>query len=430
MCKVRAILMLSFLSVAAGCGACPEPVARVCPDRFQPSGSPDLGDASREPGGCGLVDRENALANPCGLASAACRWTEPFRFGTFPQGYALAATDEEVALAVWSGTTTAGPGCLRFARYGADLSTIMQSGCLGPTDATGVWLAATPSGWLAMIGPRSMPTDETSVQIFRLEQGGARMAPAHRIEASYRRIGSGLHFGGTLVQRPGAGPLAVWVDGERMVALMLREDGTPAGEPIQLSPSAPIVLGGAFVGDGFLLLRPGEQGLLLTHVPLEGGPPSDAHVAAGPGDMGSARLAWSRQAGYVMYRRDRRAFVVPVSSAGTALSEPAEIESPVDAAVFGPIAGIGDDVAILERDHGPRNALGEESPLRIVRVRGTTAVTPLQPVTGHRFPTYRDWYGIASMGEDVVVGWSATRCTSQYVALARLPLAVVSAPGQ
>jgi hypothetical protein len=434
---MRSTTALVTASVAvwfAGCGgARPAPLtAPDCPPCERGCGPAyDGSDAAREPGGCANGDRDIAADSPCALSSLGCRWTEPFRLSTFPRGYAVAATSEEIALAVWSGTTTAGPGCLRIARYRASLEPVSLSGCLGPESLDALSFAPSPSGWLVMV----LETERGGgrrVTVHRLAPGGTALEPAFSRPASHARLEDGnLVNVAALVARPDGPPLAIWNDGPTFLAAVLGPDGALAGPPTPLAPADPVLFGSGWTGEAFALLRYAQGHLVLTRVAADGAVATDHPLpveAPRRPAHGEASFAWAGRAGYALFEHDDVWSIVAFDESGRVLRGPVALEPPVRYARFGPVAPIGGDALVFERDSGPLHAATTPSPLRVRRFGAGGLLSPLVEVTRDPFPSYRDWFAAVPMGSDTLVAWSATRCTSQYVALARLPAARTLVP--
>jgi len=217
---------------------------------------------------------------------------------------------------------------MMFARYRAtDLTTIMTSGCLGPTDPYDLSLVRSNGTWLlGMHGWSSPSVGPYDFDVYRADDGGAHLVHTvslHPTEYIKRQEnGGGPIFVSTrLVERRHGGALALYTDELVTHAILLRADGTPAAKTIELSASAPYVGGAVAVDGAVLVLRyrafAGYSDLdpssaFITRI-TDDGTASDVSL---PLDSGTATLVDGEVNPAVMIQTNERTEIAPLSSDG------------------------------------------------------------------------------------------------------------------
>jgi hypothetical protein len=204
---------------------------------------------------------------------------------------ALAASDTELGF-VWQEAGT----WLHFTRLRPDFTVLSDTACIGPAvSAWQVALAATPTGWLIA---ETDAVHATPIYLFSLDAAGI-LRGTLPMGVQAREV--------HLIQRPGGGPLLLWVDPvqffgtEGMLhAQLVADDGVPVGAETRVAPVQPGSVTGVFTGAGFELAAEVDvvvamdlRAIQLFYVGLDGSLRTDAHTTTHNWFASPSVIAWS-----------------------------------------------------------------------------------------------------------------------------------------
>jgi hypothetical protein len=338
---------------------------------------------------CGFDARGcDACARGTGVAGCVSAVPEVGR----PMALALAANDQEIALAWLDGATDAERSGLRFARFHPDLSRLSLSDCFGPAAASQVALATTPTGWLLAV------TAPDGAHVLALGPDGAPSGQDRLIPGAKDPL---------LVARSTAGPLLYWTATGKTFVVLLRSDGTEETDVAEIFPYAIDASAAVFTDDGFLIASRLAQ-LVITRIGADGRVASQMTIQSSLMPNGYAPgLAWSGSEAAVVYDVGD-SVTSPSSTAwlrigrdGTPAGAPTILGAFPSAPSPPPsaskrLASVGAQVIVLSRSDTAIEATK-------VDAAGVT-VTPSFPVTHD--PSFVRVTALAKRGSDVIAAWT------------------------
>jgi hypothetical protein len=303
---------------------------------------------------------------------------------------ALAASDTAVAVA-W----VAGPqaqGGLHVSILAADLSVTAQVGCLGADDVQAVAIAATPSGWIVAAQTAA------GVALYPLRADGTPVGSANVVAGAATPI---------LAQRPGGGPLLVWVTKQSNAFAALLDEGAGVGTAVPLfgggSITEPQYGSAVYVGDGFLVALRTNNGASVAHLSLDGTLGASHSVGA---DTEYPQLAWTGSEARVTFGSfggTAAVDLVRLDATGAAIGAPVVVGSTPQYYDPAPVVSVrGDSVVLLPgytggtavASHVDVGRFGSDGqavyPAYVLGLGGTDRITQ---------------YRLAVRGSDVVAAW-------------------------
>jgi hypothetical protein len=302
---------------------------------------------------------------------------------------ALAATEQEIAVAWFSGTNSGYREPLRFTRFAPDLTRLSETES-GFASARPEALAMVPypDGWVVAVEHDendAMGVPIPAVELHTFDRAGAYRGRARRIE------GASAPF---LASRPSGAPL---------LAYAIPRNGAPNEVMVSVLSSdlaggtAPLALGqafsastAAFVGDAFLVPIVVGPSVRVTRIELDGTRVAPTHdVGYGTFDEHVAMTS----AGPLLYFYENNgegfSFLVSLDAQGVPKST---AKVPTSGYRVDGMLGIGSDVVIASRE-------GDG----LKRLSPSGAEVWQQPIAA--YPGFLGAYRIAQRGPDLVVGW-------------------------
>ncbi len=333
-----------------------------------------------------------------------------------PTWLAAAANDTDVALAWVSGATAGGQVGVHFARFGAELGKINETGCFGPTNARSVAIAAVPAGWLVAVGAYDTlaPAPAPSIQLQLLDQNGLP-------KGSPRTIPGGMPM---FAQRPGAGPLLTYTTTSNgYVGEVLAADGSPLTKefPIFGTVVEPEYGSAVFTGDAFLVAQRAWSGVNVVRVGVDGVVGTTQQPAVSESEY--PQISWNGTDGRIVYADFTSGPKITwrrISGTGAGLGAPVDI-------AFGagtppvydpcPVLPIGGDTAVLLG--GYTGGTGMAKALDVMRVSATGA-TLTAPFPVDHEPPSEIRYRLVQRGSDAIVAWISAGQYPGGIGLARV----------
>jgi len=375
----------------------------ICVDRTEECDGTDL--AGETCLGAGFAGGNLGCGSWCGFDTTNCRFCATNRRITVCEEASVGETDvRDVAIAAYGqelGVAWVNESGTSFARYNLNLQHVATAPCLPTGGAATVALAGTSSGWIIATATNN------GISFAALDRHGGVRGQMH----------STTGWDPILIERPGAGPLMVWTDGNTTQAALLNDDAVAQWQsPVFTNVIGSDYVRGTWTGQRFLVTAR-AQGVRIVAVELNGSVSGSSSVGSTATEypeiawaQNDGRLVWTDfgTGGTVNWQR-LDAMGVPVGTAVAVGGRPDYFNN-------APMVTIGDDsVMLLGRFTG---GTGMNEGIDLLRVDGQGGQV-FAPFGLERNPNHVRRHRLIKVGAEVFASWVSEGYPSR-VGLAKL----------